>query len=146
MNVEVSRRLAVILLLAVLGCTGEDGSAPVAESRRLRTVTTFYTAMQSKQGRAPTNEQEFKTFISQNGGPMLEQAGVASVDELFVSERDGQPFVVLYKPSTAVQSDVIAHEGAGVNGKRLVAHSMGAIEEVDETRFRELVPVSGATP
>ena len=102
--------------------------------------------MQSKQGRAPTNEQEFKTFISQNGGPMLEQAGVASVDELFVSERDGQPFVVLYKPSTAVQSDVIAHEGAGVNGKRLVAHSMGAIEEVDETRFRELVPVSGATP
>ena len=35
---------------------------------------------------------------------------------------------------------VIAYEQEGVGGKRFVASSLAAIEEVDEARFRELVP------
>jgi hypothetical protein len=35
---------------------------------------------------------------------------------------------------------IIAYEQTGVNGKRFVASSIGGIEEVDATRFQELVP------
>jgi hypothetical protein len=35
---------------------------------------------------------------------------------------------------------VIAYEQEGIDGKRFIATSVGAIEEVDAARFRELVP------
>jgi len=35
---------------------------------------------------------------------------------------------------------VVAYEQEGVNGKRFVASKMGAVEEVDEARFRKMVP------
>jgi hypothetical protein len=34
----------------------------------------------------------------------------------------------------------VAYEQEGVDGKRYVATVVGAVEEVDEARFRELVP------
>ena len=35
---------------------------------------------------------------------------------------------------------VVAYETTGVGGKRLVANTLGAIDEVDEATFRTLVP------
>ena len=35
---------------------------------------------------------------------------------------------------------IIAYEQTGVGDKRLVASSLGGVEEVDEARFRKLVP------
>ncbi|HEX6961513.1 MAG TPA: hypothetical protein VF175_06575 [Lacipirellula sp.] len=98
--------------------------------------------MQSQTGRPPADEAQFKSFISQNGA-ILERMGVASADDLFVSERDSQPFVVIYgKHPQGMATTVVAYESQGVDGKRLIGHSTRMIEEVDEARFRELVPVA----
>jgi hypothetical protein len=35
---------------------------------------------------------------------------------------------------------VVFYEKAGKNGKRYVAYPMGKVEEVDEAKFKELVP------
>jgi hypothetical protein len=94
-------------------------------------------------GRLPANEKEFKRFIVEKGTHLLERAGVASVDELFISERDGQPFVVIYgKYPPGMASKIVAYEQDGVVGKRQVGYSAGAVELIDEMYFRELVPAS----
>ena len=99
--------------------------------------------METSTGRPPANEMEFKRFIAEKGAPMLERAGMANLDELFVSERDGQPFVVIYgKYPPGMTSRIAAYEQNGVGGKRQVGYSAGAVEQIDETRFRELVPAS----
>jgi hypothetical protein len=67
----------------------------------------------------------------------LEKLRVDSIDELFVSERDGQPLVVVYG-SPPAGSDVVVYEHTGVNGKRLVGHRIGMVEEADEATFKSL--------
>jgi hypothetical protein len=91
----------------------------------------------SKLGHNPGNSEEFKQIIPRLG-LSLEKLSVNSVDDLFVSERDGQPLVVIYGPSNPT-SDVIVHEQTGVNGKRQVGHKIGLVEEVDDARFKELM-------
>jgi hypothetical protein len=74
---------------------------------------------------------------------MLANAEVQNTDELFISERDGKPFVIFYgQPPNGVANGVIAFEQEGVDGKRLVGYMLGMIEHVDEARFNELVPNS----
>jgi hypothetical protein len=132
---------ALLLLCALVGCNGQGSAASSAESVRLQFLTSMHSAVQARTGRLPANEQEFKQFIEDNGAQMLGEAGVSSVDELFVSERDGQPFVVVYgKYPPTMTSKIVVYEQNGVDGKRLVGHSTGAVELVDDARFREMVP------
>jgi hypothetical protein len=103
-------------------------------------LTNLYAKSERELGRSPANEQEFKAAI----GKMdisLEAMKVGSIDELFVSERDGQPFVIVYGQSP---QGVVAYEQTGVDGKRQVGFKLGNIEDVDEARFRELVPSAAA--
>jgi hypothetical protein len=88
-------------------------------------------------GRPPKNEEQLRKFIEQMGPAWMESHGVDSVDELFTSPRDGQPYVVLYGRR---RSKVIAYEAEGKDGKRFVADDLGNVELADEARFNELVP------
>jgi hypothetical protein len=73
-------------------------------------------------------------------------AGISSAEELFVSERDGLPYVVFYDRTPAgVANGVIAFEQQGVDGLRYVGYSVGIVEEADEQRFDTLVPPTART-
>jgi len=67
-------------------------------------------------------------------------------DSLFISPRDGKPYVVLYGRSKGPPgpggAPVVAYEQEGRGGRRFVASSMGAIEEVDDAAFRRMVPAA----
>src|SRR5262245_43574007 len=120
-----------------LGCTGKTEQPP--EIKSLQTLATMYGRYRSAhRGTAPPDEASLKKFIS--GLSPTEQTGLgidpANLDKMFTSPRDGQPFVVVYKSPGAV----IAYEQVGKNGKHLVAYPEGKVEEVDEARFKELVP------
>jgi hypothetical protein len=92
-------------------------------------------------GRPPASEEQFKKFIAKQGTYMMQSYKLQSTDDVFISERDGQPYVVLYgKPPQGTASGLCAYEKTGVDGRRYVGYMLGMIEEVDETRFRELVP------
>ena len=90
------------------------------------------------------NEADFKAYAETSAKPILEANGIQSVDALFTSSRDQQPYVILYGPLTGppgpAGQPVFAYEKVGVNGKRYVATSLGAVQEVDEAEFRKLVP------
>ena len=70
----------------------------------------------------------------------LDVFGVSSTDELFISERDEQPLVIIYgKTPTGVAPGVVAYEKLGVDGVRQVGFKIGQVEEADAARFAELV-------
>ena len=131
---------AYISVLLLSGCgRGQAESARKQETSHLRSVVGLYNFATSTLGHRPGSEAEFKSFINTNAKPMIESLQLASLDELFISERDGQPLVVIYgKPPAGMTGDLVAYEQTGVSGKRSVGYALGMIEEVDEQRFAEL--------
>jgi len=126
--------LAAVMLL---GCHAKTGTE-ADQSPHLASLVQLYLQAQSKLGRPPADEAEFKSFISSN--VQLDSLHVGKIDELFVSERDGQTFAVLYgPPRSGIQSGLVAYEQTGVAGKRLIASSLGAVTEVGPKKFAKLV-------
>jgi len=143
-----ARGLSLVVALASTVAAGCGGAAPPdkQETAHLRSIVSLYNFASSQNGRPPANEQQFKEFVAKNGSAVMERFNIRNPDDLFISERDGQPFVIVYEPRPkGLSRDVIAYEQTGVDGKREVGMSLGMIQEVDEGRFRELVPIS-ATP
>ena len=149
-SVVVMLFLLVIIPLS-LGCSaGKKASDNMAkEQSRLKMLANYYTSFVSQNmGRVPPNEQIFKQFVQKKLPNRQPDQQKVSLEEIFISERDQKPFVVLYGP--AAQSGprngpagmpVVMYEQDGVGGRRLVASSMGAVEEVDEEEFQKLVPI-----
>lgn len=124
----------------VSGCGGPT-KPPETQSGRMQAVVSLYGMARTVQGRAPADQERFKSFIVEKGAKTLERVKVTSADELLTSERDGQPFVVIYgKPPAGINPDVLVFEQTGVDGKRQVGFGMGHVQEVDEAKFKELVP------
>jgi hypothetical protein len=133
-----------VAMLLLVGCHwGQSEAARQTQSSHLRSLITLYNFAASKLGHRPANEGELKSFIAANASQMIESLHVSSVDELFVSERDGKPFVVLYgEPPKGASRDVIAYEQAGVAGNRLVGYSLGMTQEVDEQQLAQIIPAA----
>lgn len=128
--------VCVACCAAVSGC-GKSGGAAKRGGDHVRRLTNLYALVSSKLGHTPRDEDEFKkTLATQNLS--LDRFGVTSLDELFVSERDGKPLVVVYgQPPKG--SDVVVYEQIGVGGKRQVGHRIGMVEELDEAQLKDLI-------
>jgi hypothetical protein len=135
---RVKNLVATLALLGILvgaGC----GKNPPKENVTLRQLAVQYGKYVSQnEGMGPPGPKEFKDFIKQNATVPVED-----VENLFISPRDKQPYVVYYNLQLSVPNSkggpAIAHEQVGVNGKRLVALMTTRVEEADEDRFNELV-------
>ena len=147
MRSPIKRLLGMVLMafaplvVAILaGCGGGSGSAAnrSKEISHVGAITTLYFRAASLLGKNPENEQEFKEVIAKdNIDPGV--LGVDSTDELFISDRDGQPLIINYGQALGGQG-VVAYEQMGVDGVRLVGFKNGQIEEADAARFAKLVP------
>lgn len=132
-------------LVCSWGCQGQSASKSTEESN-LKPLAVFYGRyLAQNRGRPPQNEAEFKAFVAKLSPDELKMFNLTSADQMFVSSRDQQPHIVVYGtptgPSTGPgNAPIIAYEKTGVGGKRYVASSLGGVEEVDEARFKELVP------
>jgi len=140
----VTRSTTATLILALsaltlIGC-GSGGNSEVRKQglSHVRLLTSLHARVSSELGRYPNDEAEFKAALAK-ANLTLDAMKVSSIDELFVSERDGQPLVVVYGQAPA-GSDIVVYEQTGVDGRRQVGHRIGMVEEVDQARFDELVP------
>jgi|SRR4051812_11345834 hypothetical protein len=133
--------LLLFVLVSVGGCAGKSPDR-AKEISHVRALTTLYFRAASTLGKNPANEQEFKDVIAKDK-PDLKVLGVSSSDELFTSDRDGQPIVILYGAAQkGGPGGVVAYEQNGKEGKRLVGFKNGQVEEIDDARFAKLVPSS----
>ena len=147
-RILVGLRVAAAILLATAGCRSRVENVPAMESN-LRPLALFYGQFVGQHaGKPPADEEEFREYLDSLSAGELDAWGVEDVDRLFVSPRDGKPYVVLYGedalkgPRRFADSPVIAYEQVGMGGRRLVATALGAVEEVDQTMMKDLVPGS----
>jgi hypothetical protein len=136
---------AVILAFCALplGCGGDSGGEEQQKSN-LKPLALLYGQYTGQhQGQPPADEAQFKEYV-RSQSTMLESFQVTDPENLFVSSRDGKPYVIKYGAADGPPGPggypVIAYEQEGVGGKRFVASSVGAVDEVDEAKFKELVP------
>ena len=137
--------LGLVVFCAFLaGCSSHQANLEQEQSN-LKPLALFYGQFQGQRGRPPASEAEFKEHLRSMTPQDFAAWGVTDLDSIFVSSRDNQPYVVLYgdaaknAPRGPADSPVIAYEKVGVGGKRFVASVLGAVEEVDEQRFKQLV-------
>jgi len=128
--------MLLVCIVALAGCREAATQARQRQSSHLRSLLTLFNLAESKLGHRPANEAEFKSFIKDKGQATLDALHLASVDDLFISDHDGQPFIVLYgEQPKGPTHEVVACEQKGVEGKRLAGYSLGAIFEIDDEGF-----------
>lgn len=135
--------IATTVSLLTAGC-GSNAHKVEQETSNLKPLMVLYGRyIGQHRGQPPPNETAFKEFIKSVGLAEL-PGGAKDVDSLFISTRDNQPYVIIYGPPKGGTGPggqpVVAYEQTGVSGHRFVASLLGAVEEVDDTKFRQLVP------
>jgi hypothetical protein len=126
------------------GCGSHEAKVE-SESSNLKPLMVLYGQFVGQhRGQPPADEAEFKQHIQSAGQATLNSFGVSDGESLFISPRDHKPYVLLYGsvsgPLGPGGQPVVAYEQEGVGGKRYIATPLGAVEEVSDERFRELVP------
>ncbi len=127
------------------GCTSHTESKPQEESSIKVLGLLYGQYVGQHMGRPPQDEQAFRSFV-QKQTAFLQQFHIDSPDQVFKSARDGEPYAVIYGDASKVGqlsgAPVIAWEKKGVGGRRYVANSLGAVKEVTDEEFKQLVPAS----
>ena len=131
-----------LIAVLVAGCS-HDTSGVARQESNLKKLALFFGQYQGQhRGAWAADEKSLKDFIRAQE-MMLKSQEITDVDGLFVSERDHQPYVILYGGELGTDgpggSPVVAYEKQGVAGKRYVASSLGAVEEVDDQLLRQWV-------
>jgi hypothetical protein len=112
------------------GCgRSEQAKSRELEASNLKPLGIFYGRFIGQHGgQPPANEAEFRAFVKSLGKDELATFGISDADRLFISPRDGKPYVILYGPVSGppgpAGSPVVAYEQEGQWGKRFVASAM----------------------
>ena len=114
-----------------------------ANATNIQRLTNLYLAYQTdKAWVGPPDEAKFKEFLHAFNPDKLKRIGIdpASIDALFVSDRDGQPFKVRYgvKGNVMGSFEPVVFESVGVDGKRQVGCLDMSTREVDDAEYEGL--------
>jgi hypothetical protein len=127
------RFLAGLAVLAA-GCAPRATERPVPPSvdRNLRFLGQVYQQASSKNGHAPLSAEELK--------PALRRFGYS--ESVLVSPNDKQPYTIrwgvnVFQPGPTGALPVLAHESAGVDGKKYVLNCMLTVKQMTEPELEE---------
>lgn len=133
--------LGVLVMSATYssGC-GRDAPPPETEVRLRKLLNPLldYTEATGRQGAGKSNEEGFKKFLAGLSKQKLADLTITNTEELFVSPRDQQPFVINYDIPVGGGSGPAAWEQVGEGGRRYILYQNGKVEEIDEGSFATL--------
>lgn len=142
------RLLVAYFLLAALALSGCNSSNPEStlaslNESNVQRLSNLYFGYQKKfEFNGPKDEQDFRLFVQGISPEKLQRIGIdpASIDSIFISERDGQPFNIRYrvKGSLAGSNEPVIFESQGVDGKRMVGFLNMTQREVDAAEYDQL--------
>jgi len=143
------RRVWLVACLLASGFSGGCGERDpsdllaAANDSNVQRVANLYEAFQSRHNwRGPEDEEEFKSFLNGWNPKKLTNIGVDpnAIDDLFISERDGEPFDIRYGvPGHIMGSEAaVVFESTGIDGQRLVGFLNMTTQEVDGAEYDRL--------
>ncbi len=126
----------------LLGCDAAGTPAPHNADVQLRVLGRLYGEyMAQHNSQPPADEAQFKASLSQSPD-ILKATGIATIDQLFVSPRDGQPLVVLFGEKIVPNENSgfpwIAYESQGVDGKKYIIGARGNVEEMAQEQIEAM--------
>jgi hypothetical protein len=143
----IMRPIALLLVALcaawLAGCSDRAAKQEAIERDNIRTLARLYGQyMSSHRGKSPASEADFKKYILSRKDELAAEQ-ITDIDSLFVSNRDSQPYTVVYNMAPAKSMTptgrIVAYEKQGVEGKRMVAYELMSVEELDEARFKAVV-------
>jgi hypothetical protein len=125
------------------GCSSDTGGE---HQSNLRGLAAYYSQYKAKnRGQVPPSEKVFKDYIAAELSAAGAPTSADKIDAMFVSNRDGKPFVVHYGGDKAwAYADLLAYEQEGRDGIRHVAYALGGVESVSEEQFGRMAAPSAA--
>jgi hypothetical protein len=97
---RVGLLIALLILGVFAGCGGSldpnEAIAKVNSNNLQRLANLYFTYQMKNDWRGPADEAKFKEFIRGYNAKKLTRIGIDAnaIDELFINERDGQPFKI----------------------------------------------------
>ena len=144
--------LSLLVVSSVIGCVLFAGCekkvdlAAVYGTNIKKVHLGYRIFMASHNDVGPKDEASFKEYLKTDHNAVFRMKRVdvtpETVEEIFVSERDGQPFKIRYGLKGS-QNHAVVFESVGIDGKRMIA--FGKPIEVDEAEY-ERQWVSQAKP
>ncbi len=142
--------LCVTLLLwasvSLIGCSNPNANSMIADANdtNVKRLATLYSVFQVKNKyKGPKTQQQLREFVQSQDPERLARGGIdpTMIDDLFVSERDGEPFVIRYGVNTVVFGPPlpVIFESTGVDGMRQVGFCNGLMQEVDDAEYDRLM-------
>ncbi len=135
--------LTALLLAGCLGRKGPDQAIADANSTNIQRLANLYFTYQMKHDwQGPPDEVSFREFLKAYSPQKLERIGIdpAAIDDLFISERDGQPFNIRYSVTGSMMgsNEPVIFESEGIRGQRMVGFLDMEQREVDESEYDDL--------
>ncbi len=135
----------LLFVATVTGCRQSSPESTLASlnESNVQRLTNLYFAYQKKHSfNGPKDEQDFRQFIQGISPDKLSRIGVdpASIDTVFISDRDGQPLRVRYrvKGSMMGSQEPVVFEAEGAEGMRMVGFLNMTQREVDAAEYDQL--------
>src|SRR6478735_505682 len=142
---DISIRLFVLLLLYAIcvipsgGCAGRAATASDTQLRAaMKLLGLQYGNYVAEKGTPPPDEPALRSYLNSRL-TILSDFGVKNVNDLLRPGRDGEPLKVIYGSKVPLPEHPeyawVAHEEAGVAGKRFACDSRGGVYEISDTEY-----------
>jgi hypothetical protein len=120
-----------------MGCSTREGEDHKTNLRGLAAYYSQYCARNG--GQLPSNEKALKEYISADLTATGAPTSTETIDAMFVSNRDGKPFVIRYGEDKSWQyPNLMAYEQEGRNGMRHVGYAMGGVDVLSEEQLSRI--------
>lgn len=132
--------VAANIVLAI-GCQKPRGETTDVQVRLSRLGRLYGLYLGAHGGKPAASLEAFKAFARERiSDEQLQQLGLASFDDLFISPRDGAPFVANLKVSSAPPvidepPAIVFYEASGVDGEIAVAYLGGGTNLIDSAEL-----------
>lgn len=147
------RRCAVATLcvvgvaVALAGCGAPKTGPVAAEQTSLGWLGTMYGMYIGQHGgQTPKSIDDLRKFVDKTMKPeMLTRLNVQNIDALFVSPRDGKPYVLvsyakLPPPTGGQPAPLVLYEAEGQGGQHAAAFLGGNTRQVSDQELQQLLP------
>ena len=134
--------LLLLVCVTVAGCSDDALTSPTAQ--KLQGLANSYLDHVVGANGPPPDEKTLKKHMAGLRASVQYDYHIDpnNIDSSFVSQRDNEPFVVMYGKNIGKLSGdskhVIAHEKTGKNGKRLVVFASTKVDNVGEAELEQL--------
>lgn len=141
-NSNIRWLLTLATVCAIVGCGGDPHADTFREMNKLnmqKIVNSYVMFASVNNGNGPKNEEELLNFIrtDERVPPRLglSKGDLSVLDNLFISDADGEPFAVRFglKIRTDEDHSPLVFDKTGVNGMRRVALADNRILEITDS-------------